>query len=406
MKNIFADLHIHIGANLDGRPVKITASSQLTFTNIIKECLEKKGIDLVGIVDCAAPGVIKEIEKLTAAGQIVELPEGGFLHKDRVTVILGSEIETVEKNGGGSHPVAYFPFFRNLKEFSRIMSGYITNIELSSQRASLSTSELLAVTEATGGVLIPAHTFTPYKSVYGNAARRLKELIGKDGFASIPAIELGLSADTEIADHLAELAEKSFLSNSDAHSLPKIAREYNLLQVERVDFKELMLALNRRQGRKILANFGLDPKLGKYNRTFCHQCNRVAEAVPPVVACQFCGENGDKLVIGVYDRVVMIEDYSEPVHPSHRPPYYYQVALDYIPGITPAIYQRLLQVFGSEMAVLHQANADNLKKAIGWEIAQNILMARSGKLIMASGGGGHYGKVKGFQSDNQQLELL
>ena len=32
------------------------------------------------------------------------------------------------------------------------------------------------------------------------------------------------SADTYLADHLSELEEKTFLSNSDAHSLAKIAR--------------------------------------------------------------------------------------------------------------------------------------------------------------------------------------
>lgn len=406
MKSFFADLHIHIGANQEGRPVKITASANLTFTNIIKECLKKKGIDLAGVVDCAAPGVIKEIEQLNSQGEIVELPEGGFLHKDRVTVILGSEVEVVEPGGGVSHQVAYFPFFRGLKEFSRLMSRYITNIELSSQRAALSAAELLAVVETMGGVLIPAHAFTPFKSVYGNAADRLEKLVGEEGLAAIPAIELGLSADTAIADRLAELQGKSFLSNSDAHSLPKIAREYNLIQMERPNFKELMLALNRRQERKILANYGLDPKLGKYHRTFCHKCNRVAESEPPVLVCQHCGESGDQLVKGVLDRVVTIEDYSSPVHPSHRPPYYYQVALDYIPQISPAIYQRLLEVFGNEMTVLHRASAEELKKAVGWEIAQNILLAREGKLLLTSGGGGHYGKVKGYQSEHQQLELL
>ena len=39
----------------------------------------------------------------------------------------------------------------------------------------------------------------------------------------IDAIELGLSSDTNMADGIAELHSYSFLSNSDAHSLGKIA---------------------------------------------------------------------------------------------------------------------------------------------------------------------------------------
>ncbi len=84
----------------------------------------------------------------------------------------------------------------------------------------------------------------------------------------IPAIELGLSADTEIADKLKELAKYTFLTNSDAHSLPKIGREYNIIELEEANFKEILLALQRKDGRSITANYGLDPKLGRYHRTF------------------------------------------------------------------------------------------------------------------------------------------
>lgn len=76
------------------------------------------------------------------------------------------------------------------------------------------------------GVLIPAHAFTPHKSFYGNCTSRL-ERIFKEEFNKIFAIELGLSADTELADQISELETRTFVTNSDAHSLPKIAREYN-----------------------------------------------------------------------------------------------------------------------------------------------------------------------------------
>ena len=46
---------------------------------------------------------------------------------------------------------------------------------------------------------------------------------------------------------------KTFLTNSDAHSLPKIAREYNKIQVEDISFKEIVKALKNEDGRKIIA---------------------------------------------------------------------------------------------------------------------------------------------------------
>ena len=58
-----------------------------------------------------------------------------------------------------------------------------------------------------------------------------------------------------------------FLTNSDAHSLGKIGREYNELQVAAPSFDEFRMALQGEAGRSIAANYGLNPRLGKYHRT-------------------------------------------------------------------------------------------------------------------------------------------
>ncbi len=142
------------------------------------------------------------------------------------------------------------------------MSSHIKNMTLSSQRADISAYELIDIVEKYNGVLIPAHCFTPHKSFYGNCTDRLEKIF-KEKYFKVPAIELGLSSDTYLADQISELETKSFLTNSDAHSLPKIAREYNKMQVEDISFKELMMAIKNENGRKILTNYGLDPKLRK-----------------------------------------------------------------------------------------------------------------------------------------------
>ena len=113
----------------------------------------------------------------------------------------------------------------------------IKNITLSSQRANISAYQLIDIVEKYNGVLVPAHCFTPHKSFYGNCTDSLKKIF-KEKYDRIPAIELGLSSDTFLADQISELETKSFLTNSDAHSLPKIAREYNKMQMESVNFKE------------------------------------------------------------------------------------------------------------------------------------------------------------------------
>ena len=118
---------------------------------------------------------------------------GGIIYKDKVCIILGSEIETSEKNEegktGSAHNLCYFPFLEDIKGFSKEMSRHIKNMTLSSQRADISAYELIDIVEKYNGVLIPAHAFTPHKSFYGNCTSRL-ERIFKEKFEKIPAIEL------------------------------------------------------------------------------------------------------------------------------------------------------------------------------------------------------------------------
>lgn len=393
MINCFCDMHIHIGATSEGKPVKITASKKLVFESIVKESLSRKGMDMIGIVDCAAPGVLKDIRKMVSEGELYPIPEGGLLHRDRLTVIPGSEIETAEENGGTSHHVGFFPDIKTITAFSKIMSRHITNMDLSSQRASLTALELLNVVKATGGILMPAHVFTPHKSLYGNAGRRMGEIFG-NYVGEISAVELGLSADSNIADHLEELREVSFFSNSDAHSIPKIAREYNIIRMEKPSFKEFILALHRKANRRITANVGMDPRLGRYHRTFCLKCEKVQTETPPVQDCRFCGATGKDIVMGVYDRIMEIGDNKKPVHPDHRPPYHYQIPLMFVPGINDKILKYLLNRFGSEMAILNLLTDKDIKTALPADIARNLIDARKGTLKLSSGGGGRHGKVK------------
>jgi len=88
-----------------------------------------------------------------------------------------------------------------------------------------------------------------------------------------------------MASQLGELDEKAFLSNSDAHSLSKMGREYNIFEMEEANYEEILKAFKGIDGRKIKANFGLDPKLGKYHRTYCLVCDSVIKEDPPVLKC-------------------------------------------------------------------------------------------------------------------------
>ena len=391
MQEYFVDLHVHIGRSLMGKITKRGTSNKLTFSNIAYEAHHRKGIQVIGVVDCVSPWIIRDIEELLDAGELDEIPGGGMVYSDDLVILLGSEIETRESHGCSAHSLVFFPGLSQVKEFSRIMDGHMTNLKYNSTISRLSGQELFDIVDSLDGIFIPGHVFTPYKGFYGNCADRLADIFNPSSLEKIPSIELGLSADTDMAHQLSELDSKTFISNSDAHSLRRMGREYNIMLMEELNFSEVVKALRNQQGRKIVANYGLNPKLGKYHRTFCFKCENITNLPPPVLECP--NEPKHRVVLGVLDRLEMIRD-REANPNSKRPPYYYQVPLEFIPGVGPKTIDKLIGAFGNEMNILHRACPQEIREVVSEEITNLIIKGREGKLAIAYGGGGKYGKVK------------
>jgi uncharacterized protein (TIGR00375 family) len=385
MKSFYVDLHIHIGRTWTGKPVKITGAKSLTFTNIIEHARHEKGLNVIGIIDCHSPEVILEMESLVASGEVYEHPDGGLIFGG-LTVIPGSELEIYDEHCHGPiHLLSYFPSIKIMREFSSWLSDHLKNIQLSSQRIYVSGKELQKKVKELGGIFIPAHVFTPFKSLYGKGVRRsLTEVLDPD---LIDGIELGLSSDTRMADQLKELHKYPFVTNSDAHSLAKIAREYQVMRMKEPTFREMKLALAGAKDRKIIANYGLDPLLGKYHKTVCAHClHPVAENVE---VCPTCGYK--KIIKGVADRILELKTAEK--GSENRPPYIHQVPLEFIPGLGPKLLEKLLQHFGTEMAILHEVPYEAIKDVVPIKVADLIMKAREGTISLSAGGGGRYGKI-------------
>jgi uncharacterized protein (TIGR00375 family) len=387
MNHYFVDLHIHIGRTNSGRPVKITGAKTLTLSAILEQSSLHKGMDVIGVIDSHVPEVIVEIEEMLANGLMEELNGGGIRYKN-TTLILGTEIEIYDENCKGPiHLLVYVPTLKAMKMLSSWMAGNMKNVTLSSQRIYVSAKKLQQVTKELGGLFIPAHVFTPHKSLYGKGViESLEEVLDPN---MIDAIELGLSSNTEMADQIKELHNYTFVSNSDAHSLPKIGREYQVIAMEAPTFNELRLALHEREDRKIVANYGLNPLLGKYHRTSCEKCNAINEG--NVKDCINCGSK--KITKGVHDRLQELQNAEVGTNP-HRPPYVHQVPLDFIPKLGPKTLQKLRDYFGTEMKIIHDVPKEALEQVVTKDIANAITKARLGQLSLKSGGAGVYGKVE------------
>lgn len=390
LSSYFVDLHIHIGRDYNNRPVKITGAKTLTLSNILKEADEKKGLDMVGVIDCHAPAVQAEIQELIDTKQAKELKDGGIQFK-QVTLILGSEIEIYDENCKGPiHVLCFFPTLASMSAFAAWLRERMTNINLSSQRYYGSAKDLQYKVKELSGLFIPAHIFTPFKSLYGKGVQQsLREVLDD---SLIDAVELGLSSDTYMVDGIDELNPYTFLTNSDAHSLGKMAREYQEVLMKTPSFKELYYAIHHVKGRKIVRNYGMNPLLGKYYHTVCKKCLHPAPKNEP---CSNCGSL--QRINGVKERIDMLKtnEYSR-----ERPTYVHQVPLDFIPSLGAKTYAKLLKAFGTEMNIIHRVSKEELEEVVPAKLAEMILANRNGELQIAAGGGGKYGKVVASETDS------
>jgi len=198
-------------------------------------------------------------------------------------------------------------------------------------------------------------------------------------------LSFGLSADTDYADRIRELADKKFLTNSDAHSLPKIAREYNTFEMENISFESFKKVLGYEDKIQngdnklnyIVCNNGMYSRLGKYNKTYCDMCECVSEIEDG--KCKKCGSK--KIVKGVEDRVLEIAD-GESISPKNRPEYMYKIPLEYIPKLGKKTKEKMLEFYGTEMNILNKVSIKNIEENFGKQIAKNIEIARNGNITI------------------------
>lgn len=158
-----------------------------------------------------------------------------------------------------------------------------------------------------------------------------------------------------------------------------------MVALESPSFNALLKAFRNEGGNRIIANYGLNPKLGKYYTTTCAKCRQpVSSGI-----CPHCGS--PLKTKGVSGRIEELAD-AQPL--NTRPPYIHQVPLEFLPGLGPKTMAKLLDHFGTEMDILHRVPEEALREVVNLSLSDLIVKARAGMLALDSGGGGKYGKVK------------
>jgi PHP family Zn ribbon phosphoesterase len=204
MQQIYGDLHIHIGEAL-GKPVKITASRRLTLHSIIFEAAPAKGLDMVGVVDAGSTLVSAEIETMLENRELQVLNTGGMMASNGILLIPSVEAESRE----GVHLIIFLPSLQSIHKYQQYTSKKVSNRQLSTQKVNLGVADFIDLSLLLEGIFCPAHAFTPPQRIYGMWTDRLQAKLGRD-LEQIKVLELGLSADSAMADMLSETAVLPF----------------------------------------------------------------------------------------------------------------------------------------------------------------------------------------------------
>jgi uncharacterized protein (TIGR00375 family) len=427
-----ADLHIH-------SPHSIAVSKSLNLDTMLETC-KRKGLNILGTGDILQPEWLKYMES-----NLRYEKDGSFSYKD-VFFILQTEIEDIES----IHHVVLFPNFKSVKEIQKKLKSHSKNIldEWGGRpRVNLSPPELVDIIFDSGGIIGPAHAFTPFKAIFRQGKFETLKDCYQDATKNVHFLELGLSANTELADRLTSLKNVSFLSNSDAHSQDprSLGREFNKLELDNPSFEELLLALKRKDNRKIVLNVGLNPKLGKYYNMFCNKCRRrvifkkikksgfsffsqytksenfiiyysddpdmarkqyIDQVAKNKMVCPACKEEKNKnfkVKLGVSERIESISTSDIAKHPDHRPKYIDAIPLvDIIRSVKRIksstsktvlnLYNNLIQELGKEFEILIDIAIAKIEK-LDSGIASVILALRNNNIEYTPGGGGTYGNI-------------
>ena len=417
---LVADLHIH------------SYYSRATSKNLNLEHLTKwaqlKGVDIVGTGDISHPSWLKEMkEKLEPA------EEGLFRLKDEVLApiqaevpaacqapvrfMLAGEISSIYKKNDKTrkvHNVIFAPTFDAVERIQAELEK-IGNIRSDGRPIlGLPSRDLLEIVLEVDPqcYLIPAHIWTPWFSLLGSkSGYDTVEECFEDLTDHIFAVETGLSSDPPMNWRVSMLDRYTLVSNSDAHSPPKLAREATLFDTD-CSYPAIFDALKTGDPEAFRGTLEFFPQEGKYHLDGHRKCNICWHPQTTLAHGGLCAVCGKPVTVGVYHRVETLADRPEGVRPARARPFHSLIPLpeilSEIHGVGPKskrvgkAYDLLLAKLGSELEILLHLPLEQIAKEAGEQLAQGIDRMRKSKIVAQSGYDGEYGIIKVFEQAEEE----
>ncbi len=418
--NFVADLHIH-------SYLSRATSKQMNLENLYKWA-QLKGITVIGTGDFTHPKWYAELQdKLEPAEPgLFRLKEEFCVEADRevpdscrstVRFVLSAEISTIYRKNDGTRKIHSIILAPDLPAAGKLNAALqeVGNLKADGRPILGLDCKLLlqkALDASPDNVLIPAHIWTPHFSVFG-AASGFDSL--EDCFDELTpqifALETGLSSDPPMNWTLSQLDDYVLVSNSDAHSPSKLAREANLFSCE-LSYYEMMRALREKDQQGFLGTLEFFPEEGKYHydgHRACKVCLTPEETRAHEGRCPQCGRS---VTIGVMHRVSALADRQKGFRTKHAFGFESLIPLveilSEIHGVgvgskkVTNAYMQLLERFGSELFILRSLPVKELEQGATLLLAQAIQKVRDRQISVSPGYDGEYGRVQVFEPEERQ----
>jgi len=433
-----------------------------------------KGIGLVATGDWTHPLWMREIKanlEETGNGLLrIRDQKSEIENKEGPYFLLATEVSSIYSQGGKLrriHTLIWVSKIETAEKINKELIKHGCNLIADGRPiiglTSIQVAELVFSIDPTA-LIIPAHAWTPWFSLYGSESGfdSIDECFGN--FAKyIYAIETGLSSDPAMNWRIKELDNRSIVSFSDAHSGPKLGREATVFELSELSYENIRRAImgkwevesgkwdtevrgeNSRNQKitpqnhtshispHISYTIEFYPEEGKYHYTGHRNCGvkqTPAETKRKGTVCPVCGR---KLTVGVMHRVEQLASRTEDelgitykqLHGtqikgifseafSNRPPFVKLVPLqeilsEIIGGIPTSQkiqneYKKLVDSAGGEFNILLNTPTGEITKLSGVKVAEAIQKVRIGDIYIDPGYDGVFGKVKIWGEKKKQEE--
>jgi uncharacterized protein (TIGR00375 family) len=371
---------------------------------------DKKGISVIGTGDFQHPAYLGELKN-----KLEEAEPGLYKVKKskfKSRMVLSTEISHIYKQGDKVrkvHMLVIMPDMLSAEKFSKKLATLGNTGSDGRPILGFPAKDLVKLTLdiAPDAMVIPAHVWTPWFSVFGSKSGfdSIEECF-EDQAKHIHAIETGLSSDAAMNHRISALDNITLISNSDAHSPRKIGREANVFECS-LEYKTIKNAIYKKDKKKFLYTIEFFPEEGKYHNDGHRLCGinyHPKESIKNKNICPVCNKT---LVLGVLHRVEELADRPWDYISKDAIPQKHVIPLEEIIAdvkeVSPSskkvqeAYEKMLVKGGTEFEILLDRTPEQLINICDEKTAEAIMLVRQEKVNLVPGFDGEFGKISIFK---------